>query len=282
MRSHLAGIVPVSGQKLDFNMPWHDSLMPIAPDYLAVERAVAECAYAGCTTIWLICSDDVQPLIRYQIGEKIEDPVYAYRHFEYNKQDFKRYIRIYYVPIDVKDIAKRDCLSWSVIYGVILANKVITSVSKWVAPKRYYIAWPYGGYDPSIIREHRRTLTDNSFMLAHNGGTIKDNKYLGFNMTLEQAKKMREEVREKSTGLWADPQLRTERLSTLERFSYRNFDLSQVFDTLDTKNYKIAEVKQYHSLDNWDSYCKFLNSNHDLQKPKFINYHEWNEIGKDD
>ena len=27
---HLAGIVPVAGQPLDFNMPWHDCLMPIA------------------------------------------------------------------------------------------------------------------------------------------------------------------------------------------------------------------------------------------------------------
>ena len=39
---HLAGIVPVAGQKLDFNFPWHDSCVAIAPDYLAVERAVVE------------------------------------------------------------------------------------------------------------------------------------------------------------------------------------------------------------------------------------------------
>ena len=33
---HLAGIVPVAGQKLDFNFPWHDCLQPINKDYLAV------------------------------------------------------------------------------------------------------------------------------------------------------------------------------------------------------------------------------------------------------
>ena len=43
---HLAGIVPAAGQKLDFNFPWHDSLQPIGSNYLAVERAVLECAYA--------------------------------------------------------------------------------------------------------------------------------------------------------------------------------------------------------------------------------------------
>ena len=51
---HLAGIIPVAGQPLEFNMPWHDSLMPIAPDYLALERSVVECAYAGCETIWIV------------------------------------------------------------------------------------------------------------------------------------------------------------------------------------------------------------------------------------
>ena len=70
---HLAGIVPVAGQRLDFNLPWHDSCVPIASDYLAVERAVVECAYAGCETIWIVCHDDMQPLIRNRIGEIIED-----------------------------------------------------------------------------------------------------------------------------------------------------------------------------------------------------------------
>jgi len=34
---HLAGIVPVAGQPLEFNFPWHDCCMPIAPDFLAIE-----------------------------------------------------------------------------------------------------------------------------------------------------------------------------------------------------------------------------------------------------
>ena len=34
---HLAGIVPVNGQPLDFQMPWHDCLQPISQNFLAVE-----------------------------------------------------------------------------------------------------------------------------------------------------------------------------------------------------------------------------------------------------
>ena len=71
---HLAGIVPVGGKSLDFQMPWHDSLMPIAPDYLAVERAVYECALAGCETIWVVGHKGTTPLLRKRLQDFILDP----------------------------------------------------------------------------------------------------------------------------------------------------------------------------------------------------------------
>ena len=67
---HLAGIIPVAGQPLDFNLPWHDSCVAIAPGYLAVERAVVECAYAGCEIqfgleeIWIL--DHPKPENKFQ------------------------------------------------------------------------------------------------------------------------------------------------------------------------------------------------------------------------
>ena len=58
---HLAGIIPIAGQKFDFNMDWNDCLMPIAPNYTLIDHAVYEWAYAGCETIWIVCNDDTQP-----------------------------------------------------------------------------------------------------------------------------------------------------------------------------------------------------------------------------
>ena len=58
---HLAGIVPIGGQPLDFKMPWHDSMMPIAQNYLAVERAVFQCVLAGCETVWIVGHLGTQP-----------------------------------------------------------------------------------------------------------------------------------------------------------------------------------------------------------------------------
>ena len=107
---HLAGIVPVAGQPLDFNMPWHDSLMPISQNYLAVERAVIECAYAGCETIWLICHTDMQPLIRHRLGDYVQDPVWINRRYELQRDKFHKPVPIHYVPIHPRDREKRELL----------------------------------------------------------------------------------------------------------------------------------------------------------------------------
>ena len=125
---HLAGIIPVAGPKLDFNLPWHDCLMPIAKDYLAIERSVLECAYAGCETIWVICDDDMQPLIRHRLGDYVNDPVWVYRHFDREKGEKKKLVPIQYVPIHPRDKNKRDCYGWSILYGAKVADKASKDV----------------------------------------------------------------------------------------------------------------------------------------------------------
>ena len=281
MKKHIAGIVPVSGLRADFNMPWHESLMPISPGYLAIERAVAECAYAGCSTIWIVCNDDVTPLVRYQVGEKIQDPVYAYRHFEHCKNDVKRPIRIYYTPLAIRDINKRDNLAWSAIFGAKTAHNISKRISKWLTPDKFYISWPYGYYDPSCVREHRKTILETDFIFTHDSKTIKDNLYLGATLRIDQINQLMGEVRQKSTGMWKDRE-KKERLPITDRFSYRNFDLSTVFDSIDIKNYQHGEIRKYYPIDSWEKYKYFLSSEEEVNKPFFLNTSEWNEIGYDE
>jgi len=282
LKKHLAGIIPVSGIKSDFSMPWHASLMPIGPNYLAVERSVLECAYAGCNTIWIVCNDDVTPLIRYQVGEMIQDPVYSYRHFEHNKKEFKRPIRIYYVPIKIRDINKRDNLAWSVIHGAKIANKILRKISLHLAPDKFWVSWPYGYYTPSIPREARKEILNDQVMLSYNDMSFKDNLYLGFTLDIQQIEQLIIESKTRSNGLWADPGTRKEKYSTEERFSYKNFNLQEVFATVDNTNYKIISTEEYYSLDNWQNYCQFLSQKDSLKRPKLLKSSEWNEIGKDD
>ena len=208
MKKHLAGIIPVSGIKSDFGMPWHASLMPIGPNYLAVERAVAECAYAGCDTIWIVCADDVTPLIRYQVGEKIQD------------------------------------------------------------------------YDPWLLREHRKDLSEGNVMLEYNGGTVKDNKYLAFTLDQSQIKLLVDESVSTSSGLWNKK--RSEKLPLEERYSYKNFNLSEVFKSLNVSDYKKITVPAYQAIDCWAEYCNFLSTYRRIKKPSMLKYSEWNETGADD
>ena len=282
MKKHLAGIIPVSGIKSDFNMPWHASLMPIGPNYLAVERSVLECAYAGCNTIWIVCNDDVTPLIRYQVGEMIQDPVYNYRHFEHNKKEFKRPIRIYYVPINIRDINKRDNLAWSAIHGAKIANKILRKISLHLAPDKFWISWPYGYYRPEVVRVARKEISTGNVMLHHKGQTVEDNSYLGFTLDIQQVEKLIVESKTRSTGLWKDPETRKEKYSIEERFSYKNFTLQQVFETLQYSNYSRFDVEDYYNLDNWSDYCSFLSHNASIKKPKILNATEWNGVGVDE
>jgi len=279
---HLAGIIPVAGQKLDFNMPWHDCLMPLAPDYLAIEKSVLACAHAGCETIWVVCNEDTQPLIRYRLGDYVQDPVWIFRKFEKRANDFQKIIPIFYVPIHPNDRAKRDCLAWSVLYGAYISNKITSSMSKWVKPDKYFVDFPYGVYKVSSLREYRNVLSSESnFSLSYNNKTVKNNLYLPFTFAYEDYRKMNRELKKNSTGLYKKYDLENkEKLSLEDRYSARFFNLEEVFNNL---NFGVSEETDwYYGIDGWKEYTKFLSemAEHVRKPPKSIfKYREFNGIG---
>lgn len=291
---HLAGIVPVAGQKLDYNFPWHDSMMPLAPDYLAVERAVYECAAVGCETIWVVCHKEMQPLIRYRLGDWIEDPLSQggikakYTRFP---SEHVREIPIYYVPIHPKDRDKRDCLSWSVLYGVMRAFHVSKLISKWVVPDQYYVSFPYGVYSPKILRENRTRISSREkFFLSYKGKTVADGLYLGFTMDAKDFIMYRKNLRDLGTGKWKesfwDEEAKTIKGSMLpveERYSARYFDLDTVFGCAKIEDVHTQDIEWYYDISSWQGYCDFLASEEkkEISKPYAMKYHEWNSIGED-
>jgi len=283
---HLAGIVPVAGQPLDFNFPWHDSLMPIAPDYLAVERAVVECAYAGCETIWIVCNDDMQPLIRHRLGEVIYDPVMMARRYSPAPTDERKPITIYYVPVHPQDRDKRDCLSWNVLYGALSSYHISKSISKWVTPDRYYVAFPYGVYDPSILRSHRKDISSRKdFFLSYQDKTVRDGEYLGFTFDESGYFRYRDTVRKEGTGARVPGQqgIPTENLPLEKRWSARFFSLDKVFKSAKVETAKTLELSWYQKIDSWKNYCDYAGSSwsQTLTRPDkcILSYREWNPIG---
>ena len=277
---HLAGIIPVADQPRDFNFPWQDSLMPIAPNYLAVENSVVECATAGCETIWIVCHKDTQPLMRYRIGDWIEDPAFLGRMDKFPSES-RREIPIYYVPIHPKDRDKRDCLGWSALYGALSAYSISKKISKWVIPDRFYISFPYGIIDHSIVRKFRRKISrDSNFYFSFDGKTIRDDQFLSFTFGGEDFKRFRRELREEATTIYIKGT--KEKLPISERYSARYFSLDKVFksaiiDDTDT----VVELDWFYNVGCWEDYCNFLGSEHRklIKRPKYMKYHEWNPIG---
>jgi hypothetical protein len=284
---HLAGIVPVAGQRLDFDQIWPDCLMPIAPNYTLIEAAVAECAWAGCDTIWVICNDDIGPAVKKKIGDFVGDPVWAYRKFDKYPNESKRQIPVYYVPVHPKDRDKRDCLAWSVLHGSLTAFKISDELSRWVIPNKYYVSFPYGYFPAWQLREHRKIISSSkNIYLTSEGKSMKDNFYTSFTFGKDEFIEFRRVIRT-GTGRWK-PGVNYKEYEALpieERWSARFFELEQVFAPFDTTSAQEIQVQTFYNIGSWQQYKHFMaeNIDNDIRRPsKTILLNQvFKPIGKD-
>ena len=284
---HLAGIVPIAGEPKDFNFPWHDCLQPIGRNYLAVERAVWECACAGSETIWIVCHDDMQPLIRYRLGDYVQDPLFVDKKRSSMPDELKKPIPIYYVPIHPRDRDRRDCLGWSALYGALTSYWLSRTISQWVVPGKYYVAFPYGIYNPELLMSYRKQISNKKpFFVSHRGRTVRDDEYLGFTFDADDFKACRRMIRKNGTGEYDGYKPKNpnaKRLPKEEKWSARFFSLDKVFNSVKIKDGNILEIPWYYNIDNWDNLRIFLGSKESIKikRPhrKLLGYHEWNPIG---
>ncbi len=283
---HLAGIIPVHKNDFSFNFEWPDCLMPISSGLTAVERSVMECAWAGCETIWIVCNDDISPIIRHRIGEMVQDPV-CLRVLDTYPKSTRKPIPIFYVPIHPKHRDKVDWFGWSIIYAALTIFKISVKMSKWLVPARYYVSFPYSVYDPEMVREHRKSISSSrGFYLSYEGKTIKDGEKLGFTFDKDDFVKFRRVIRKQGTKLYKAPppgQIPKEKLPPRDRYSARHFTLQKVFGGANTDNSSVVEVPWCYSLDNWEDYVRYISSAHKVDRPDklFLSYREWNNIGVD-
>jgi hypothetical protein len=290
---HLAGIVPVAGQKLDFQFPWHDCFMPIANDLTAVENAVMNCSYAGCESIWIVAHREMQPILRHRIGDWIYEfgSLIQAKHAKKQPMEHLKSISIYYVPIHPKDRDRRDCLSWSVIYGALRAYYTSKTISNWVIPDKYFVSFPYGVIHSRSIYEHRELISSKkNYYMEHNGKTIRDGEYLPFTFGDEDFIKFRRVVRT-GTGVYTNAKfdLVTRRMTqdTLpvdQRYSARWFSLDKVFGCATLEGNNVRQTPWYYPLDNWQRYTEYIAAKEPgkiMARPKWMKYKEWNPIGVD-
>ncbi len=258
---NLIGIIPIAGHEtFDFDQPWPDCMMPIGPNFNLIEAAVAECAWAGCKSIWISVNHNFAPLIRKRLGDWCGDPVWSHRVFDRNIGESKRRIPIYYVGVSPKDRHKRDCTSWSVIHAALTAFKAFSNLSKWMIPSKYYVSFPHGFFPAYQLREHRRIINSSTnCYISHNGQTVKDNNFMSFTFGKDEWLEFRRVIR---TGTGARvPGSKPEDnllLDPSEMWSARWFGVDKVFEPLNLENAHEIKVENYFNLRNWEEYRDFL------------------------
>jgi len=224
----------------------------------------------------------MQPLIRYRLGDYVQDPQWINKNRLLMPEGVERPIPIYYIPIHPKDRDKRDCLGWSALHGAQTAYWLSKTISQWVIPDKYYAAFPYGVYSPELLRPLRKQISSKKpFFVSYQNKTIKDNEYLGFTFDADDFKACRKIIRNEGTGIYVG--YKEDKLPIEERWSARFFSLDKIFEPVNIEDANILKLLWYHNISSWDNLCGFLGSenNKRLDRPpaKVLGYHEWNPIG---
>ena len=258
----MPAIIPVAGMNTEFGMEWDSSLIPVGPNYTAIEATIFECLHAGCSSIWIVANDDIAPLLRYRIGEYATD----IRSIE--QGSFKRFgaahhqeVPIYYVPIHPKHRDKVDNYAWSVIYGANVCFWIMRMFSRWITPDQYYISFPMGMIDPKEVLEHRASVRkDAPFYFSYEGQTVKDGVPLSF--VLDPAEWRRaKHVITTNASVWKTPEegeMPSEKLPPEERLVSLKYGLADVFGGGPEGTQQ--EMNCFYDLTSWEGYGKFISS----------------------
>ena len=289
---HLAGIVPVAGEKLDFNFPWHDAFMPVTNNLLAVENAVLACSYAGCESIWIVAHREMQPILRHRLGDWLYDfgSLIQAQFAQKQPSQHLKPISLYYVPIHPKDRDRRDCLAWSVIYGSLRAFHLSKTISSWVVPDKYFVAFPYGVFPKKTIYDQRSLISSKkNYYMEYEGKTVRDGEYLPFTFDKEYFLKFRRVIRT-GTGVYTNASFNTEtrrmtqeRIPAEQQYSARHFTLDKVFGCATLEGNNVGQTPWYCRIDSWKGYMEYMANEKAYKsiRPRWMKYHEWNPISLD-
>jgi hypothetical protein len=257
----MPAIIPVAGMETEFGMEWDSSLIPVAPNYTALEACVYECLHAGATSIWIVANDDVAPLLRQRLGEVATD-IDSIQRGTFAKFGQTKHIEvpIYYVPIHPKHRGKVNNYAWSVIYGANVSYWIHTKFSRWTQPRQYYISFPLGILDPKEVLAQRSRLRKSApFYFSSEGKTVKDGLPLSFVLTPAEWRRAKHVITT-NAAVWKAPDegIPTEKLPPHERRISLGYGLSDVFgDGPEGTNH---EMNCFYDLTTWSGYGKFISS----------------------
>jgi hypothetical protein len=257
--NHLAGIVPVEKQRDDFNMPWHSSMMPIYKDYMAIERAIHECAYVGCNTIWVVCDEPLQPFMRERLKNSILDPFLSQRQKEkygHIRNPYDIYIPIFYVARPLYEWDKEPTLIKSILHGANTALNISSNIARWLKSRRYYVSFPYSVNSYIGMRELRKKLmTDRPVLMRSGNKTVLDNELLPFTFGNKDLEGFNKNID-----------------VSYKKYGERYFNLGVIKNNLSLTGKIFFDTKYYFPIDTWGSYCVYLGESVALRKDEIIQF----------
>jgi hypothetical protein len=261
-KENLPAIIPVSGMASEFGMEWDSSLIPVGPNYTAIEATIYECLHVGCNSIWIIANDDIAPLLRKRIGEYATDiRSLEQASFKQFGSDHHKEVPIYYVPIHPKHRNKVDNYAWSAIYGANVAFWIMRGFSRWTTPAAYYVSFPLGMMDPKELLKHRaKVQKKKTFYFSHEGRTVRDGHPISFVMEPDEWRRAKHTITT-NASMWKAPaegELPTELLPPEQRLVSLRYELEDVFGDGPTTNDQ--EINLFYDLTTWPGYVKFISS----------------------
>ena len=259
---NVAGIIPLAGSRRVFDFPWPDYLQPLREGFLAVERSVYECAYAGCDSIWIVCNDDVAPLLKKRLGDYVMNPRYFQEKDFVKRRDYhEKWTPIFYTPVSQKDRDRRDSLAWSIIHGSLTSFVISNKMSQWCRPTKYFVSFPQGIYHPALVIKYKDAIRGpKSFFLSTGGETVRNKRYVGFTFFPDDWPKFKHNAKSLCTG--GDKQLPIQ-----ERWSSKDISLDKMFDLDIIIMDKVVEVEEYYDLDSWENLRDYYKSDMKIPRP---------------
>jgi len=243
-------------------MEWDSSLIPVAPNYTALESAIYECIHVGCNSIWIVANDDIAPLIRHRIGEYATDiRSMEQGSFQRFGEENRLEVPIYYVPIHPKHRGKVNNYAWSAIYGANVCFWIMRMFSRWTVPTAYYVSFPLGMLDPKELLKHRaKVQKKKTFYFSHEGKTVRDGHPVSFVMDPEEWRRAKRTITTNASTWKATDgdEYPSEKLPPEERLVSLRYNLEDVFGGGPEDNDQ--EIKEFYDLTSWDGYVTFLGS----------------------
>ena len=155
-------------------------------------------------------------------------------------------------------------MAWSVIEGALSAFKTSAMVSKWIYPNKYWVSFPYGLFDPELLREHRQKISSpKNFYVTHNTQTVEQGIHTSFSFGKDEFVRFRRQIR-KGTGEYTnelnEKGIPKTKLPYEERYSARWFNLENVFIDLNNTDGNSLEIEEFYDLSSWEKYRNYLSS----------------------